>query len=81
MRVPLAHVATLARVGGDCSRLSLLEVAERLGHTSPQTTADFYRHVFSGELRKLYLTGPEHVQKRLAELRDANLVNRDRRWL
>jgi integrase len=60
---------------------SLLEVAERLGHASPQTTADFYRHLFSAELRKLYLTGPELVQRRLAELRDVDILNKDRRWL
>jgi integrase len=59
----------------------LLEVADRLGHASPQTTVEFYRHLFSAEIRKLYLTGPERVQKRLAELRDASVLNRDSRWL
>lgn len=59
----------------------LLEVAERLGHSSPQTTIAFYRHLFSAEIRKLYLTGPENVQRRLSELRDAHLLNRDLRWL
>jgi integrase/recombinase XerD len=58
----------------------LLEVADRLGHASPQTTVEFYRHLFSAEVRKLYLTGPERVQKRLAELRDAHVLNRDFRW-
>jgi integrase/recombinase XerD len=58
-----------------------LEVAERLGHASPQTTVDFYRHLFSAEIRKLYLTGPERVQQRLAQMRDAQLLNRDSRWL
>lgn len=58
----------------------LLEVADRLGHASPQTTVEFYRHLFSAEVRKLYLTGPERVQKRLAQLRDAHLLNRDIRW-
>jgi integrase len=59
----------------------LLEVADRLGHASPQTTVDFYRHLFSAEVRKLYLTGPDRVQKRLAELRDAQLLNQDGRWI
>lgn len=59
----------------------LLEIADRLGHSSPQTTVSFYRHLFSAELRKLYLTGPERVQQRLSELRDANLLNKDLRWL
>lgn len=58
----------------------LLQVADRLGHASPQTTVEFYRHLFSAEIRKLYLTGPERVQKRLSEMRDAHLLNRDFRW-
>ena len=58
----------------------LLEVADRLGHASPQTTVEFYRHLFSAEVRELYLTGPERVQKRLAQLRDAHLLGRDIRW-
>lgn len=53
---------------------SLLEVADRLGHASPQTTATFYQHLFASEIRKLYLTGPEQVQARLSALRDANLI-------
>ena len=48
---------------------SLLEVADRLGHSSPQTTAAFYQHLFASEIRKLYLTGPEKVQARLCSLR------------
>lgn len=60
---------------------SLLEVADRLGHASPQTTAAFYQHLFAAEIRKLYLTGPEQVQARLAALRDANLVGKDLRWM
>ncbi len=59
---------------------SLLEVAERLGHASPQTTATFYQHLFASEIRKLYLTGPAQVQERLATLRDAGLVGKDVRW-
>jgi integrase/recombinase XerD len=60
---------------------SLLEVADRLGHASPQTTVEFYRHLFSAEVRKLYLTGPERVEVRLAELREAYLLKKDVRWL
>ncbi|WP_242097715.1 tyrosine-type recombinase/integrase [Sphingomonas sp. CROZ-RG-20F-R02-07] len=59
---------------------SLLEVADRLGHASPQTTATFYQHLFASEVRKLYLTGPAQVQERLAHLREANLVGKDVRW-
>lgn len=60
---------------------SLIEIADRLGHTSPQTTVSFYRHLFSAEIRKLYLTGPDRVQQRLSELRDADILNKDIRWL
>lgn len=59
---------------------SLLEVADRLGHASPQTTAAFYQHLFAAEIRKLYLTGPEQVHERLEKLRDANLLGKDLRW-
>jgi integrase/recombinase XerD len=59
---------------------SLLEVADRLGHVSPQTTAAFYQHLFASEIRKLYLTGPEQVQERLENLREANLLGKDLRW-
>lgn len=59
---------------------SLLEVADRLGHASPQTTASFYQHLFAAEIRKLYLTGPDQVHERLEKLRDANLLGKDLRW-
>lgn len=49
----------------------LLEVADRLGHASPQTTLDFYKHLFSSEVRKLHLTGPEKLKQRLDEYRSA----------
>lgn len=60
---------------------SLLEVADRLGHASPQTTVAFYQHLFASEIRKLYLTGPEQVQARLASLHEANLIGKDLRWM
>jgi integrase/recombinase XerD len=60
---------------------SLIEIADRLGHTSPQTTVSFYRHLLSAEIRKLYLTGPYRVQERLSELRDADILSKDIRWL
>ncbi len=59
---------------------SLLEVAERLGHSSPQTTAAFYQHLFASEIRKLYLTGPGRVKERLESLREATLIGKDVRW-
>lgn len=59
---------------------SLLEVADRLGHASPQTTAAFYQHLFSTEIRRLYLTGPDEVNKRLEMLQEAQLLGKDMRW-
>ena len=60
---------------------SLLEVADRLGHASPQTTAAFYQHLFASEIRRIYLTGPDEVLGRLEKLREANLLGKDLRWL
>lgn len=54
---------------------SLLEVADRLGHASPQTTLDFYKHLFSSEVRKLHLTGPEKLKQRLDEYRSTNFLS------
>jgi integrase/recombinase XerD len=59
---------------------SLLEVADRLGHASPQTTAAFYQHLFASEIRRLYLTGPNEVHERLEKLREAELLGKDLRW-
>lgn len=59
---------------------SLLEVADRLGHASPQTTATFYQHLFASEIRKLYLTGPDQVQERLEKLHEAALLGKDLKW-
>lgn len=59
---------------------SLIEVADRLGHASPQTTAAFYQHLFASEIRGLYLNGPEQVHERLEKLREAELLGKDLRW-
>lgn len=61
----------------------LLAVAERLGHASPQTTLDFYKHLFSAEVRKLHLTGPEALEKRLDEFRSSgtHLTHRGIKWI
>ncbi len=61
----------------------LLAVADRLGHASPQTTLDFYKHLFSSEIRKLHLTGPDNLEKRLREFRDSgvHLSEREIKWI
>lgn len=60
----------------------LLEVAERLGHASPQTTVDFYKHLFSHEIRKFHLTGPEMLEKRLDEFRKLpNTTDKGLKWI
>ena len=61
----------------------LLAIADRLGHASPQTTLDFYKHLFSAEIRKLHLTGPEKLEKRLEEFRQSgtHLSDRGAKWI
>ncbi|NPU92114.1 MAG: tyrosine-type recombinase/integrase [Gammaproteobacteria bacterium] len=61
----------------------LLQVADRLGHSSPQTTLDFYKHLFSSEIRKLHLTGPANLEKRLEEFRSSgvHLTDRGIKWI
>lgn len=61
----------------------LLQVADRLGHSSPQTTADFYRHLFSREIRKMHLTGHENLKERLEEFQKAShhLSDRGIKWI
>jgi len=61
----------------------LLQIADRLGHASPQTTLDFYKHLFSSEIRKLHLTGPEELSKRLADFstNNASITERGNKWI
>lgn len=61
----------------------LLAVADRLGHASPQTTLAFYKHLFCAEIRKLHLTGPSSLEKRLREFMDsgAHLSERGIKWI
>jgi integrase len=61
----------------------LLAVADRLGHASPQTTLDFYKHLFSSEIRKLHMTGPSKLEQRLREFRESgiHLTDRGSKWI
>jgi len=61
----------------------LLQIADRLGHASPQTTLDFYKHLFSSEIRKLHLTGPEELNRRLEEYSQNNIFTTQRgiKWI
>lgn len=61
----------------------LLAVADRLGHASPQTTLDFYKHLFSSEIRKLHLSGPDRLEKRLKEFSEhgVQLTDRGAKWI
>lgn len=61
----------------------LLQIADRLGHASPQTTLEFYKHLFSSEIRKLHLTGPEELSKRLEDFsqNNASITERDSKWI
>lgn len=60
---------------------SLLEVSERIGHVSPQTTADTYQHLFSSEVRKLQITSSDRLAKLLESFNEASLIGKDLRWL
>jgi integrase/recombinase XerD len=62
---------------------SLLAIADRLGHASPQTTLDFYKHLFSKEIRKLHLTAPEKLKERLNDFysNNASLTDRGAKWI
>ena len=61
----------------------LLAVADRLLHASPQTTLDFYKHLFCSEIRKLHLSGPEKLEKRLKEFNEhgIHLTDRGSKWI
>jgi integrase/recombinase XerD len=48
---------------------SLLDVADRLGHASPQTTNAIYKHLFNAEYRKMRLESHAEVEARLDDLR------------
>lgn len=65
------------------SGYSLLQVADRLGHSSPQTTADFYRHLFCSEIRELHLEkGTDSEVQQYKELQQKLILSGgDPRWV
>lgn len=60
---------------------SLLDVADRLGHASPQTTNDVYKHLFNAEYRKLHLRSHEELADKLDALRRRTLSEGAVKWL
>jgi site-specific recombinase XerD len=60
---------------------SLLQVSDRLGHASPQTTVSFYKHLFSHEIRKCHLTGAKKLEERLREFSATHTSERGLKWL
>ena len=60
---------------------SLLDVADRLGHASPQTTNDIYKHLFNAEYRKLRLQSHEDLADKLDPLRRRALTEGAIKWL
>lgn len=60
---------------------SLLDVADRLGHASPQTTNAIYKHLFNAEYRKMRLTSHGEIEARLDDLRRRALTEGQVKWL
>jgi integrase/recombinase XerD len=60
---------------------SLLDVADRLGHASPQTTNAIYKHLFNAEYKKLQLKNHTEVEERLNDLRRVGLAEEKLKWL
>lgn len=60
---------------------SLLDVADRLGHASPQTTNSIYKHLFNAEYRKLRLRSHEELAGNLDNLRRRALTEEQLKWL
>lgn len=60
---------------------SLLDVADRLGHASPQTTNSTYKHLFNAEYRKMRLRSHEELADKLDNLRRQALTKEQLRWL
>jgi integrase/recombinase XerD len=60
---------------------SLLDVADRLGHASPQTTNSIYKHLFNAEYRKLRLRSHDELEGSLDKLRREGLTEEQKKWL
>ena len=60
---------------------SLLDVADRLGHASPQTTNDIYKHLLNAEYRKMRLKSHREIEERLDDLRRPGLAEEKLKWL
>jgi integrase/recombinase XerD len=60
---------------------SLLDVANRLGHASPQTTNSIYKHLFNTEYRKLKLKSHEEVKEGIDKLHRQALSEEELKWL
>ena len=60
---------------------SLLDVADRLGHASPQITNSIYKHLFNAEYRKLRLRSHEDLAGRMDALRRQALTEERLKWL
>jgi len=60
---------------------SLLDVADRLGHASPQTTNDIYKHLLNAEYRKMRLKSHKEIEERLDDLRRPGLTEEKLKWL
>lgn len=60
---------------------NLLDVADRLGHASPQTTNAIYKHLFNSEYKKVLLKGHKQVEDHLDKAGRLLLSEEQAKWL
>jgi integrase len=58
---------------------SLLDVADRLGHQSPQTTNAIYKHLFNSEYRKMLLRTHVDLEKKLSDISRRRLLSEEQK--
>ncbi len=60
---------------------NLLDVADRLGHGSPQTTNAIYKHLFNSEYRKMLIKGHKHLEEHLGIANRRIVTEEQAKWL
>lgn len=60
---------------------SLLDVADRLGHASPQTTNAIYKHLFNAEYRKMHLQTHKNIENKLDDMQRQAISEGRVKWL
>lgn len=60
---------------------NLLDVADRLGHASPQTTNAIYKHLFNSEYKKMLLRSHKHLEEHLDKAHRRVFTEEQAKWL